>query len=65
MAKPVVEEVALTFDVKSDGSMKIDRVTIRDGKVFSREPWLHDISTLVMNRLEQHIRHAVLTGGQI
>lgn len=65
MAKTVKEEVALVFHMGGDGTLMIEKLKLKDDRVVSREVFSQDLAQIVMARLEQTIRHALLTGGQI
>ena len=63
--KPHTTENTLQLVINPDQSMTINRITIVNGFVTKRENWIQDMADIAIARLEQHIRHARLSGGQI
>jgi len=63
--KPDVTETVLSIQLTQSGHMKIERVTLRNGTVQKRETFAEDMPEICMAKLEQQIRHARLTGGQV
>ena len=63
--KPAVIETALVFRMLGDGSLMIEKLKIQDDRVTFREVFAQDMAQIVMSRLDQTIRHALLTGGSL
>ena len=67
MAKkaPAVEENLLNIQLKADGTMKIERVTLLDGVAGKREIFAEDLADICLAKLEQHIRYSRKSGQQV